>query len=83
MCLLVLPGFEWPDTKKGSGNLNDSGPMVTCRSCIASNNALCTLAGARLISSARTKLANIGPFFTENCSSFLIVNHGADQVSGQ
>ena len=30
-------------------------PIVTCRSCIASSKALCTLAGARLISSANTK----------------------------
>src|SRR5260370_3763005 len=35
--------------------------MVTCFSCIASSKALCTLAGARLISSARTRLAKIGP----------------------
>ena len=41
-------------------------PMVTCFSCIASSSALCTLAGARLISSARTRLAKIGPFLTVN-----------------
>ena len=35
--------------------------MVTCRSCIASSSALCTLAGARLISSASTQLAKMGP----------------------
>ena len=29
--------------------------MVTCLSCMASSNALCTLAGALLISSARMK----------------------------
>ena len=40
--------------------------MVTCRSCIASNRADCTLAGARLISSAKTKFAKIGPFLMEN-----------------
>jgi hypothetical protein len=38
-------------------------PMVTWRSCMASSSALCTLAGARLISSARMMLANTGPFF--------------------
>ena len=42
--------------------------MVTWRSCIASRSADCTLAGARFISSARIKLANIGPFFTEKVS---------------
>ena len=41
-------------------------PIVTCFSCIASSSAACTLAGARLISSARMMLAKIGPFFTEN-----------------
>ena len=45
-------------------------PIVTCFSCMASNKALCTFAGARLISSANTKLANTGPFFTWNFSSF-------------
>ena len=42
--------------------------MVTWRSCMASSNALCTFAGARLISSANIKLAKIGPFFTSNFS---------------
>ena len=36
--------------------------MVTWRSCIASSSALWTLAGARLISSARMMLWKIGPF---------------------
>ena len=40
--------------------------MVTWRSCIASKSADCTLAGARFISSANTKLAKIGPFLIEN-----------------
>ena len=35
--------------------------MLTCRSAIASSSADCTLAGARLISSASTRLAKIGP----------------------
>ena len=37
---------------------------------IASKSALCTFAGARFISSASTKLAKTGPFFTVNCSLF-------------
>ena len=43
-----------------------SSPIVTCFSCIASKSADCTFAGALLISSARTKFAKTGPFFTEN-----------------
>jgi hypothetical protein len=39
---------------------------------MASNKADCTLAGARLISSAKTKLAKIGPFFI---ILFNVVNH--------
>ena len=45
---------------------NVSRPMVTCRSCITSSNALCTLAGARLISSASSRLVNTGPSETSN-----------------
>ena len=52
--------------------MNVSSPIVTCLSCIASRRALCTLAGARLISSARTKLAKIGPFFTSKVSFFTL-----------
>ena len=36
-------------------------PIVTCCSCITSSSADWTFAGARLISSASTKLANTGP----------------------
>ena len=38
--------------------------MVTWCSCIASSSAACTLAGARLISSARMIWAKSGPFLT-------------------
>ena len=41
-------------------------PIVTCCSCIASSSADCTLAGARLISSARMIWAKSGPFLTRN-----------------
>jgi hypothetical protein len=40
--------------------------MVTWRSCITSSSALCTLAGARLISSASRKLQNTGPISVSN-----------------
>ena len=63
-------GFCVAITRKGLGNWKVSLPMVTCFSCMASSKALCTFAGARLISSANTKLANTGPFFTWNFSSF-------------
>ena len=36
-------------------------PIVTWRSCMDSSSADCTFAGARLISSASTRLANTGP----------------------
>src|SRR5256712_5729185 len=40
-------------------------PIVTCRSCIASSSADWTLAGARLISSASSRLQNTGPSSVE------------------
>src|SRR2546423_371483 len=40
--------------------------MVTCFSCMASSRALCTLAGARLISSGRTRWAKTGAFLSVN-----------------
>ena len=43
----------------GSGWVTPS--AVTWRSCIASSSAACVLAGARLTSSARTRLAKTGP----------------------
>ena len=46
--------------------------MVTCFSCMASNKADCTLAGARLISSAKTKFAKMGPFFIENSLALML-----------
>ena len=57
-------------------------PIETCRSAITSSSADCTLAGARLISSASTKLANTGPSSTSNSSLALPVDPGADDVGG-
>ena len=57
-------------TKNGFGRIYVSSPMVTCLSCIASRRADCTFAGARLISSAKMKLAKMGPFLIENSSDF-------------
>jgi hypothetical protein len=57
--------------------------MVTCRSAMASSNADCTFAGARLISSARTRLANTGPLRVVKPPDCGIVNLRADDVGGQ
>ena len=73
-------GFCVAMTRKGSGSEWVSLPMVTCRSCIASSNTLWTLAGARLISSARIRLAKIGPRETSKLPHLLVVNPGADDV---
>ena len=43
-------------------------PIETWPSAITSSSADCTFAGARLISSASTKLANTGPNSTSNAS---------------
>ena len=42
--------------------------METCFSAISSSIAACTLAGARLISSASTKLTKTGPSSTSKLS---------------
>ena len=48
-------------TTNGDGTGCDSPAIVTWRSCITSSSALCTLAGARLISSASSRLVKTGP----------------------
>src|SRR3954452_14367539 len=53
-------------TRNAVGPGNVSPPIVTCCSCITSSSADCTFAGARLISSARTKLPNTGPSSMSN-----------------
>ena len=67
-------------TRNGSGRGWVSRPIVTWRSCIASSSALCTLAGARLISSARTRLAKIGPERHLELAQLLVVDPRADDV---
>jgi hypothetical protein len=54
-------GFWVASTRNGSGTAKVSVPIVTWRSCMTSSSADCTLAGARLISSASRKLQNTGP----------------------
>ena len=57
----VSIGFCVAITRNGSGTLWVSPAIVTWRSCITSSSALCTLAGARLISSASSRWVNTGP----------------------
>src|SRR5581483_6866594 len=59
-------GFWVARTRNGSGTGNEVCAIVTCRSCITSSNALCTFAGARLISSASRKLQKTGPSSVSN-----------------
>ena len=66
----VSIGFCVAITTNGSGTLWLSPAIVTCRSCITSSSALCTLAGARLISSASSRLANTGPRLVPNSPLF-------------
>src|SRR3954452_5017669 len=57
-------GFWVARTRNGEGTRWVSWPIVTWRSCMTSSSADCTLAGARLISSASRKLQNTGPSST-------------------
>ena len=61
-------GFCVAMTRNGDGTGWVSLPIVTCRSCITSSSADCTLAGARLISSASRKLQKTGPSSMSNSS---------------
>ena len=56
--------------------------VVTWRSCIASSSAACVFGGARLISSARRRLAKIGPGRNSNVGGALVVDRGAGHVGG-
>ena len=54
-------GFCVASTKNGSGKRIVSPAAVTLCSCIASSSAACVRGGVRLISSASTMFAKIGP----------------------
>ena len=73
-------GFCVAMTRNGDGTGCVSLPIVTCRSCITSSSADCTLAGARLISSASRKLQKTGPSSMSNCSLRALVHPRADEV---
>jgi CDP-diacylglycerol--glycerol-3-phosphate 3-phosphatidyltransferase len=68
--LSLVSAVDYLRTRNGSSSLKVSSPIVICRSCMASRRALCTFAGARLISSARMKFAKIGPRRVKNLPSF-------------
>ena len=59
---------------------------MTCRSCIASSSAACVLGGVRLISSASTTLAKIGPVhelqLPRAAGAVLLQHFGAGDVAG-
>ena len=59
-------GFWVASTKKGGSRVKVRPMTVTRRSCMASSRADWVLAGARLISSASTMLANTGPLMNSN-----------------
>ncbi len=61
-------GFCVAITRNGFGTAKVSPPIDTCFSAMTSSSADCTLAGARLISSARRKFTNTGPSSTSNDS---------------
>src|SRR6185437_14765389 len=55
-------GFCVASTKNGSGSACVCPAAVTACSCMACSSAACVLGGARLISSASTAFAKMGPF---------------------
>src|SRR5690606_13177342 len=77
-------GFWVAMTKNGRGRGWLSPPRVTDRSCIASSSADWVLGVARLISSARSRLAKTGPSWNTNSSrwSTLVPRMSAGMRSG-
>ena len=55
----------------------------TCRSLIASSRAICVRGVARLISSARTMLAKIGPGLKAKCGDSGAINAAARDIARQ
>ena len=74
-------GFWVAMTRNGAGTACVSRPIVTWRSCITSSSADWTLAGARLISSARTKFVNTGPELGLERAVVGAPDAGADEVA--
>ena len=73
-------GFCVASTRNGVGTGKVWCPIVTWCSCITSSSADCTLAGARLISSASRKLQNTGPELRLEVALVRAVDARADEV---
>ena len=83
----ISTGFWVARTKNGRGSSASSLPIVTVCSCIASSRALWVRGAARLISSAITRLAKIGPAFETQLGAalrrcFCTSTVGAGDVGG-
>ena len=76
-------GFCVASTRKGSGSGWVTPSTVTWRSSMASSSADCVLGVARLISSASTTLAKIGPGRNSNSLVFWLIDRDAGDVAGQ
>ena len=76
----VSIGFCVAITRNGSGTLCVSPAIVTWRSCITSSSALCTFAGARLISSASSRLREHRAERRRELAGLLVVDARADEV---
>ena len=78
-------GFCVAITRNGSSSSWVVVPLVTVRSCMASSSADCVFGVARLISSASTRLAKIGPGLEAQRLRAAVVglhDHAADDVGG-
>ena len=78
-------GFWVAITRNGASSSCVVVPLVTVRSCMASSSADCVFGVARLISSASTRLAKIGPGWKRRALRAAIVgldDHAADDVGG-
>ena len=76
-------GFCVAITRNGCGSGSVLPSTVTCASFIASSRADCVRGVVRLISSARTTLAKIGPGRNSNSRVSRIVDADAEHVAGQ
>ena len=79
-CLLVSIGFCVAMTRKSLGSGYVFWPTVICRSPIASSRADCTLAGARLISSASTKFVKKGALLKRERGILRAKDIGSSQI---
>ena len=84
-CLPSRSGFCVAITRNGASSSCVVVPLVTVRSCMASSSADCVFGVARLISSASTRLAKIGPGWKRSVlppRSSRLHDHAADDIGG-